>query len=217
MALLGFKIAANGSLGKYDLVDQAVDAFEDASGIDASASTNETRNASGKYYAGETQTSGTVEFETDANTKVLYHFDGADDSSTFTDSSGNGINATANGHARLDTGSKKIGTASYEAPTSGNSFIRTAGSTSLKSTGDFTVESWVNSTYTTHSSYLDFRNPNNGLYMDWHYQGNAGRMMFCFGDDVAASTRLFNCTDLEDGNWHHIALVRDSSDSWYFY
>ena len=53
--------------------------------------------------------------------------------------------------------------------------------------------------------------------MDWHYQGNAGRMMFCFGDDVAASTRLFNCTDLEDGNWHHIALVRDSSDSWYFY
>ena len=217
VALLGFKIAANGSLGKYDLVDQAVDAFEDASGIDASASTNETRNASGKYYAGETQTSGTVEFETDANTKVLYHFDGDDGSTTFTDSSGNGINATANGDARLDTGSKKIGTASYEAPTSGNSFIRTAGSTSLKSTGDFTVESWVNSTYTTHSSYLDFRNPNAGLYMDWHYQGNTGRLMFCFGDDVAASTRLFNCTDLEDGNWHHIALVRDSSDSWYFY
>ena len=217
VALLGFKIAANGSLGKYDLVDQAVDAFEDASGIDASASTNETRNASGKYYAGETQTSGTVEFETDANTKVLYHFDGDDGSTTFTDSSGNGINATANGDARLDTGSKKIGTASYEAPTSGNSFIRTAGSTSLKSTGDFTVESWVNSTYTTHSSYLDFRNPNAGLYMDWHYQGNTGRLMFCFGDDVAASTRLFDCTNIEDGNWHHVALVRDSDTSWYFY
>ena len=52
IALLGFKVAANGSLAKYNLVDQTIDAFEDASGVDASASTNETRDASGKYYSG---------------------------------------------------------------------------------------------------------------------------------------------------------------------
>ena len=51
IALLGFKAAANGSLAKYDLLDQTVDAFEDASGVDAGASTNEVRNAS-KYYSG---------------------------------------------------------------------------------------------------------------------------------------------------------------------
>jgi len=51
IALLGFKVAANGSLARYNLVDQFIDAFEDASGVDASASTNETRNAS-NYYAG---------------------------------------------------------------------------------------------------------------------------------------------------------------------
>ena len=39
IALLGFKIAANGTLAKYNLVDQTVDAFEDSSGIEASAST----------------------------------------------------------------------------------------------------------------------------------------------------------------------------------
>ena len=44
VALLGFKVAANGSLGKYNLIDQTVDAFEDASGVDASASTGEARN-----------------------------------------------------------------------------------------------------------------------------------------------------------------------------
>ena len=65
IALLGFKVAANGSLAKYDLVDQTVDDFQDASGIDASASTNETRDASGKYYAGTgtqtvTSTGGTI-------------------------------------------------------------------------------------------------------------------------------------------------------------
>ena len=50
IALLGFKIAANGSLTKYNLLDQTVDIFEDASGIDAAASTNEVRNAA-KYYS----------------------------------------------------------------------------------------------------------------------------------------------------------------------
>ena len=51
IALLAFKTQANGSLARYNLVDQSVDAFEDASGVDASASTNESRNAS-KYYEG---------------------------------------------------------------------------------------------------------------------------------------------------------------------
>jgi hypothetical protein len=53
IAILGFKVAANGSLAKYNLVDQTIDAFEDATGIDASASTNELRNAS-NYYSGGT-------------------------------------------------------------------------------------------------------------------------------------------------------------------
>ena len=52
IAILGFKVAANGSLAKYDLVDQTIDDFQDASGVDASASTNETRDTTGKYYSG---------------------------------------------------------------------------------------------------------------------------------------------------------------------
>ena len=51
IALLGFKVATNGSLAKYDLVDQTIDAFEDASGIDTSTSTDEVYNSSGKYYS----------------------------------------------------------------------------------------------------------------------------------------------------------------------
>ena len=52
IALLGFKVAANGSLAKYNLVDQAIDDFQDASGVDASASTNEQRSTAGNYYSG---------------------------------------------------------------------------------------------------------------------------------------------------------------------
>jgi len=41
IALLGFKTAVNGSLAKYNLQDQIIDEYEDATGIDAGASTNE--------------------------------------------------------------------------------------------------------------------------------------------------------------------------------
>ena len=63
IALLAFKTQANGSLARYNLVDQFVDAFEDASGVDAGASTGENRNSAGKYYSGtvaSTPTGGTI-------------------------------------------------------------------------------------------------------------------------------------------------------------
>ena len=41
VAMLGFKVAVNGSLTRYNLVDQSIDEFYDTSGVDASASTNE--------------------------------------------------------------------------------------------------------------------------------------------------------------------------------
>ncbi len=48
IALLGFKCAVNGSLAKYSLVDQIIDEYTDATGIDAGNSTNE-RLTSGVY------------------------------------------------------------------------------------------------------------------------------------------------------------------------
>ena len=56
--MVGFKIAVSGSLAKYNLVDQIIDEYEDASGIDASASTDETLTSG--YYRGGTSTTPTV-------------------------------------------------------------------------------------------------------------------------------------------------------------
>jgi len=62
VAILGFKVATNGSLAKYSLVNQVIDEFNDSSGIDASASTNENlvdgyfRGATGSYPTGGTIT-----------------------------------------------------------------------------------------------------------------------------------------------------------------
>ena len=62
IALLGFKVAANGSFGKYNLVDQTEDAFQDATGIDASLSTKELRDAAGEYYVGSSYSGGSFAF-----------------------------------------------------------------------------------------------------------------------------------------------------------
>ena len=51
IALLGFKVASNGSLAKYNLVDQTVDDFQSEAGIDTSTSADEVYNSSGKYYS----------------------------------------------------------------------------------------------------------------------------------------------------------------------
>jgi hypothetical protein len=57
IAMLGFYVAVNGSLVRYNLVDQSIDEFFDTSGVDASASTNESRVDTGSganfYYVGE--------------------------------------------------------------------------------------------------------------------------------------------------------------------
>ena len=60
VAILGFKIAANNDLVKYNLVDQVIDEYEDASGVDASASTNEKLDSGVYYGEGSSQTTHTT-------------------------------------------------------------------------------------------------------------------------------------------------------------
>ena len=66
IALLGFKCAVNGSLAKYNLQDQIIDEFTDATGIDASASTNEARSVEAPFsYFGGSVVSPTITEDAD--------------------------------------------------------------------------------------------------------------------------------------------------------
>jgi len=71
IALLGFRAASTGSLAKYNLVDQTIDAFQDATGVDAGASTGETRDGTGKYYSGKTTTSSTTGFTVTGSQQIF--------------------------------------------------------------------------------------------------------------------------------------------------
>ena len=78
LALLGFKVASNGSLAKYNLDDQTVDAFEDATGIDALASIDAYRDVA-KYYSG-----------TEILTGAGYGFAGGTSQAAYTHAGGGG-------------------------------------------------------------------------------------------------------------------------------
>ena len=75
IALLGFKVASNGALSKYNLVDQTEDAFQDQVGIDLTTSTNEVYDIAGKYFTGQVSspTGGIITTYTDGGTDYVAH------------------------------------------------------------------------------------------------------------------------------------------------
>ena len=52
VSLLSFKLATADSLSKFNLVDGFADDYNDATGVDASGSTDAVRNAAGKFFSG---------------------------------------------------------------------------------------------------------------------------------------------------------------------
>ena len=61
IALLGFKVAVNGSLAKYSLQDQIIDEYETEAGINTGDSTNQIYT-SGEYYSGTASTAPGLSF-----------------------------------------------------------------------------------------------------------------------------------------------------------
>ena len=200
IALLGFKIAANGSLAKYNLDDQTVDAFEDATGIDASASTNETRNAA-NYYSG---------FQgLDAYTS-LYIQNGANNSTTFTDASASPYTLTPSGDIKWSDADAKFGTTSILTDNTGDYLTVVSPAANLDfGTGDFTVDLWIKPTG-THEMWDGI------LEIGAHNIGSAGYGIW-WDDDGMIRTHFGGTTvDSADNAialnaWQHIASVRNGT------
>ena len=75
IALLGFKVASNGSLSKYNLVDQTEDAFENQDGVDNATSSDEVYDEAGKFFSGQiaSPTGGVITTYTDSGTDYTVH------------------------------------------------------------------------------------------------------------------------------------------------
>jgi len=79
-----------------------------------------------------------------ANVSLLLHMDGSNGSTTFTDSSSNGLTVTANGNAQISTTQSKFGGSSAYFDGTGDYLTASHASNFNFGSGDFTAEVWFN-------------------------------------------------------------------------
>jgi|1_EtaG_2_1085319.scaffolds.fasta_scaffold22787_3 hypothetical protein len=207
---LALKQAVQENSTKFNLPNSAICKFEADADFDLAGSTTTVRNAS-EYIT--TAYAAATQFTDDANTELLLHFDGDNDSTTFTDSSSNTRSVSAGGNAHLDTAIKKLGTASLQLDGSGD-YIDVPASADFAHDGDFTIETWVY--YTSGSidkrAVFVFNGTHDQAYEIWLHK-NASNYL---GYEMRNSNNTVINTDATTpvfvaDTWYHVAFARDGS------
>jgi hypothetical protein len=148
---------------------------------------------------------------------ILLHGDGANNSTTFTDSSISPKSVSRVGGTVISTAQSKFGGSSILFDGDGDYLTVPDNAAFQLSTGDFTIESWVyviafsnafsalvtngNSTFTTQNGFVP------AFFL---LRGTAGAKTIYFGtsttNPIVAST-----TAISTGVWHHVAVTRSGS------
>lgn len=157
-----------------------------------------------------------------AYTKLLLHFDGADASTTFTDSSIYGKTVTAVGTAQIDTAQSKFGGSSLLAGSgaypSANHITLTDSADWNFGTGAFTIDFWWRvAGDETRDMYFftQIDTATTGALAFW-YGGSANVLaMYSYNANYATSNFDIRGSFIPEINtWYHIAFVRvDNSNS----
>lgn len=140
-----------------------------------------------------------------ANVVSLLHFEGADASTTFTDSTGMRT-WTASGNAQIDTASSRFGGSSMLSDGS-NDYIYTPTSSDFAFPGDFTLEAYVylqsSGNYTGDRSIFIVNN--SGGISFGLYNGKLALSANALAYDLISSSAVPTL------QWVHVAACRDSS------
>jgi len=158
------------------------------------------------------------EFGGDVFTKLLLHFDGADASTVFTDSSTGGAGSphalTANGNAQIDTAQSKFGGASGLFDGSGDWISTPDHADFTLGSGDFTIDLWFRRNATgTQMLAGQISSTAAAASSAWYIQcQNAGNLLNAGISNGTSFTILQSTTALPvDGLWHHVAFVRSGN------
>jgi len=197
ISALSFKLATADSLSKFNMVDGMSDDYNDATGVDDSASTNDSRD-SANYYKGvavttPTATGGTI--TTSGDYKIH----------TF-----NTYFSPAGEEVHQDNAQKKFGTSSLYTDGTSDDYIYSNAQANFNLSGDFTIEMWVrleavNKTIVSSLSNSDW---NSASTNDWIlFIDAAGYLAF----NVKGVGAVYGTSDTRNLNtWQHFAVVRNS-------
>lgn len=140
---------------------------------------------------------------------LLLHMDGADASTSFPDSSGNGHIVTVFGNAQVDTAESQFGGASLLLAGAGDDYLQLDGSSDFAfGTGDFTIDLWAHFVTNNDSIIYDSRDSGgDGPYVTlWR---TATTSLIIYVDGVIE----INAGTISIDTWHHIAMTRASGTS----
>ena len=134
---------------------------------------------------------------------LLLHMDGADGSTTFTDSSATPKVATAYGNAKISTAQSKFGPSSVLLDGDGD-FLRFVSSAEFGfGVGDFTVESWFYPLSAQTGIIVDAR-VNNTAEL-WFFYWDLQKINF-----YTPSATLTSTSTASLNTWHHLSVTRQS-------
>lgn len=146
-----------------------------------------------------------------ANVKSLLLCNGANNSTTFTDSSNFARSTTVGGNAKLTTTSPKFGSACMTLDGSHDD-VRTNGTDQALS-GDFAIDVWYKTTSSTTYQPLVSSNDDPRSSVNWSFTFAGGTdLRFIHGSSSSLILNASGLTGANDGNWHHAALTRSGTD-----
>ena len=161
--------------------------------------------ANPKSYTGvTTSVTTTIEDPYADNVSLLLNGNGTNGSTTFTDSSSYGHTVTPVGDAQISTAQIKFGVSSMYFDGNGD-YLTATDSSFAFGTGEFTVEFWMRVASTATSEAL-LSVGNVSTFNSWQISGGTDLEFVNQNGQVAGGT--FPTLD----TWHHVAVVRDSSN-----
>ena len=169
------------------------------------------------------QTSGDPYF---SNVSLLLHMDGANGSTTFTDSSSNNLTVTPSGNAQISTAQSQFGGASGLFDGTGDYLTISANSLFNFGTGAFTIELFFRIASGASGSPFGkiLMSNENGAFVAgcFSFYGLASSTAFrpsFWIQEFSGSTPILTPTsgDYRDNIWHHVAIVRQTGGAMNMY
>jgi hypothetical protein len=148
---------------------------------------------------------------------LLLHMDGADSSTTFTDSSANNFALTAFGNAQIDTSIKKFGSGAalfdgngdYLTIEDNNVFVFNTGFNNYPSI-PFTVEAWIYPTALNSSLDIIISKDTYGSNFSWCI-GISQSSLFCYTHNINSDWDFTVAASPQLNTWQHVALTMDGT------
>jgi hypothetical protein len=159
-----------------------------------------------RYGTGAVFTVPTAEFTSDANTKLLLHFNGTNGATTTTDDNidRTAKTVTAVGNAQVDTAQSKFGGASALFDGTGDGLTVSAGGFNVGA-GDITIEFWVrHAAINDQQVYCDFRTSSNNHFI--FYMKSDNKLELYDGGSTYTSV-----VTMAANTWYHLAISRSGS------